>query len=162
VFDKRHPGKGDILVEISGGGKYQNTGRALYFSEQMLKTADPPLMYTNFTKLLRVKSDVIVPKYFFYYWAMLYDLGRTARYEKQPTNIKNFKLEDFLSHETIIYPNDLTEQNLIVEALDELHGELAATETLRTSLLAVRHAALKEILTGSRLGERKEYVPEKK
>lgn len=151
TFENKRPREGDVLVEISGGGKYQNTGRALYFSGSLLAAADPPLMYTNFTKLLRVKPQTVLPKYCFYYWNLLYDLGRTARYEKQPTNIKNFKLEDFLRHEVIAYPLEQAAQEEIIEALDALHEEISTTEALRSRLLAVRHAALKELLMGSRL-----------
>src|SRR2546421_6032722 len=77
---------------------------------------------------------------------MLYDLGRTARYEKQPTNIKNFKLEDFLKHEFIVYPRQPAEQAAIVDALDAVHNELRSVEGARNMLLAVRHSALKELL----------------
>ena len=105
----RQPRVGDILVEISGGGKYQNTGRALYLTDEMFTIANDPVMFTNFTKLLRVDDKVIRPKYFYYQWVHLYDLGRTAIYEKQPTNIKNFKLDDFLKSEYISFPLDLVQ-----------------------------------------------------
>lgn len=146
VFDRKRPRDGDVLVEISGGGKYQNTGRALYVGKSLISVADGALLHTNFTKLLRVDSSKVMPKYFFYYWTMLYDLGRTARYEKQPTSIKNFKLDDFLSHEHIVYPRDKAEQAEIVSALDAVHDELDEWENARNMLLAVRHSALKELL----------------
>jgi type I restriction enzyme M protein len=148
--EKRTPQVGDILVEISGGGKYQNTGRALFLTNETFAAANDPVMFTNFTKLLRVDSNRILPKYFFYHWSLVYDLGRTARYEKQPTNIKNFKLEDFLKSEWIVFPQDLTEQERIVTALDAVHAELRAVEEARNQVLSVRHAALRELLDGSR------------
>jgi type I restriction enzyme M protein len=146
IYQKRRPQPGDLLVEISGGGKYQNTGRVLYLGETLLSDADPPLMFTNFTKALRIKSKYVLPKYVYYYWTLLYDLGRTARYEKQPTNIKNFKLDDFLAHELIAFPVSIKEQQLIVGILDAIHAEIEATDRLRASLLSTRHASLKELL----------------
>lgn len=152
---KRKPQEGDILVEISGGGKYQNTGRALYLTEETFAAANDPVMFTNFTKLLRVDSSIILPKYFFYHWTLVYDLGRTARYEKQPTNIKNFKLEDFLKSEWITFPENLAEQSRIVDALDAINAELAAAEESRFQILSIRHAALREFLGGQRRSGKK-------
>jgi type I restriction enzyme M protein len=153
-FKNRQPRIGDVLVEISGGGKYQNTGRALFFDESLAAEADPPLMFTNFTKLLRVDAKTVLPKYFFHYWSLLYDLGRTARYEKQPTNIKNFKHNDFLNHEFIVFPEDTAVQAKIVEALDQVHAELAYSEEQSRRLQALRHSAMKELLNGALRVER--------
>jgi hypothetical protein len=114
--------------------------------EFLLAEADPPLLHTNFTKLMRVRADVVEPKYVFYYWTLLYDLGRTARYEKQPTNIKNFKLNDFLKHEVIHFPREREIQQSIVAALDAVHSEIAACESLQVGLSSLRLAGLKELL----------------
>lgn len=148
-FEKRQPRNGDLLIEISGGGKYQNTGRAVFLTDEVLSNAEDPVMFTNFTKLLRVNSSMIVPALFAYHWIHLYDLGRTARYEKQPTNIKNFKYRDFLRHEVIAFPRDLDRQAEIVNALDVLHLEIERAEELQHALLGLRHASLKELLGGS-------------
>ncbi len=150
VLKKKQPVEGDILVEVSGGGKYQNTGRAIYLTAATFETANDPVMFTNFTKLLRVSAAKILPRYFFYAWSLLYDLGRTARYEKQPTNIKNFKIDDFLKHEMIVFPVDLGVQAEIVAALEAVHAELDALDAARHQMLAVRHAALKELLSGAK------------
>jgi len=149
-FKTKRPREGDLLIEISGGGKYQNTGRAIYFDDYLVSEPEPPLMFTNFTKLLRIRRGTIEPKYFYYYWVLLYDLGRTARYEKQPTNIKNFKLNDFLRHETITFPESNEEQSTIVQTLDSIHDTIFVGETLTASLEALRHSAMKEILYGIR------------
>lgn len=147
VFERKRPQDGDVLIEISGGGKYQNTGRALYFGKELLAAAPgAAFLHTNFTKLLRIDQSKLVPKYFYYFWTLLYDLGRTARYEKQPTSIKNFKLDDFLKHEFITYPESKDEQREIVATLDAIHQEIADLEAARHLLLAVRHSALKELL----------------
>ena len=146
-FKKKRPLVGDIIVETSGGGKYQNTGRVLFVSQGLLDASDEHVMFTNFTKLLRPRDKMICPKYLYYTWAMLYDLGRTARYEKQPTNIKNFKLDDFLQHEIIIYPEDMEQQLAIVAALDAVHEELDALAHLERLVESLRRATMHEFLT---------------
>jgi hypothetical protein len=147
-FQKKRPRVGDIIVEISGGGKYQNTGRVLFVSDELLEASDEHVMFTNFTKLLRPRDEVIAPKYLYYTWAMLYDLGRTARYEKQPTNIKNFKLDDFLKHEFICYPTEMEQQMAIVAALDAVHQELDALVRLERLVESLRRSTMQEFLTG--------------
>jgi type I restriction enzyme M protein len=147
--EKRSPRQGDVLVEMSGGGKYQNTGRVLFLTDEIFAAANDPVIFTNFTKLLRVDVDTMLPRYFFYAWSLLYDLGRTARYEKQPTNIRNFKLADFLKSEYVSFPEALDEQQSIVDALDAIHAELRTLEEARNTVMAVRLAALREFLSGS-------------
>ena len=147
-FEKRKPQPGDMLVEISGGGKYQNTGRVIYLDKDLLESASLPLLNTNFTRLLRIDRSKVLPKYAFYAWKHLYNLGRTARYEKQPTNIKNFKYRDFLAHEHVVYPLDLNEQARIVEALDALTEEIRLYEHHLLVLESLRHASMTEFLSG--------------
>ncbi len=77
-------------------------------------------------------------------------MGRTARYEKQPTNIKNFKYRDFFAHEQIAYPTDLDEQGRITEALDSLYEEIRLCEMHLLLLESLRHASMAEFLTGIR------------
>ncbi len=151
---KRQLKSGDILVEISGGGKYQNTGRILYLTDETFAAANDPVMFTNFTKRLRVRESIVRPKYFYYQWVHLYDLGRTARYEKQPTNIKNFKLADFLASEFATFPTALDQQDEIIAALDAVHAELDALEDARLQTLSVRHSSLRELLSGFQGTER--------
>ncbi len=147
-YESKKPRIGDMLVEISGGGKYQNTGRVLFFDAQLVEQSDPPLMYTNFTKLFRFESGIVEPKYAYYFWVYLYDLGRTARYEKQPTNIKNFKFNDFIKNESIIFPADINEQKKIISALDSINDEINQVLTHISHLQGLRHSAMTELLRG--------------
>ena len=148
-YERRQPIPGDIIVELSGGSAYQRTGRALYLDETILAAADPPLVHTNFTRRLRVDTSRFVPKYIYYYWELLYDLGRTARYEKQPTNIRNFKLSDFLQSETLRAPRQLEQQGAIVTALDAIHGELFSLSMLEPALMALRHSSMRTFMLES-------------
>lgn len=146
-FQKRRLQPGDILIEISGGGTYQNTGRVIYIDESLLELASLPLLHTNFTRLLRIDTGTVLPRYAYYAWRRLYDAGRTARYEKQPTNIKNFKYADFLAHEHISYPVNLDEQERIVGALDVLDSEIRCHEEHGLHLRGVWHAAMPFLLS---------------
>jgi type I restriction enzyme M protein len=146
-FEKRKLQPEDILVEISGGGKYQNTGRVIYIDGALLQSASLPLLHTNFTRLLRIERSIVLPKYAFYAWKRLYELGRTARYEKQPTNIKNFKYKDFLAHEHVVYPVNLDEQARIAEALDVLYEEIRSYEKHLLILESLWHAAMTDFLS---------------
>lgn len=120
----------------------------IYLDKDLLESASLPLLNTNFTRLLRIDRSKVLPKYAFYAWKHLYNLGRTARYEKQPTNIKNFKYRDFLAHEHVVYPLDLNEQARIVEALDALTEEIRLYEHHLLVLESLRHASMTEFLSG--------------
>lgn len=144
AFDRKQLRVGDLLIETSGGGKYQNTGRVLLIDSRILDAASLPLLHTNFTRLLRVDTSRVIARYVYHCWQRLYDLGRTARYERQPTNIKNFKYRDFMEHEFIMYPLCIEVQGRIADALDAISAELraqeqhaAATETLRRASMGV-------------------------
>ncbi len=143
----KKPREGDLIVEISGGGKYQNTGRLIYF-EKEFEDSEPPLLFSNFTKLLRVDSEKVLPLYVYYYWDFLYLLGRTARYEKQPTNIKNFKLQDFLQSETILYPISKDEQARIANVLRGMNEEITLANELSKILDGIKLTLSRELLEG--------------
>lgn len=141
--------EGDIVTEISGGGKFQNTGRVLYVGKELAE-AGVPMLFSNFTKLLRFDSNRVLPKYVFYFWEYLYLIGRTARYEKQPTNIKNFKLEDFLASERVNFPVSLEKQEEICVLFDGLMAERLAVKELANGLESMQFALFKDLLNGQR------------
>ena len=149
-YDRRKLKPGDLIIEVSGGGKYQNTGRILYISKTLLESAQLPLLYTNFTRRLRVDKDIVIPKYAYYAWKHLYELGKTARYEKQPTNIRNFKYKDFLAHESIMYPKSKTRQREIVNTLDLIVEEGNEINNFQLSLKSLRYAAMSKLLYGEK------------
>jgi type I restriction enzyme M protein len=142
--------EGDIITEISGGGKYQNTGRIIYITKELTETA-PPLLFSNFTRLLRFDSSKVLPKYVYYYWEYLYLIGRTARYEKQPTNIKNFKLDDFLHSETISYPKSKAAQEVICKILDVVIDEQLIIKDLSNELISMQFTLFRDLLNGQRI-----------
>lgn len=132
-YQRKRPKAGDIIVEISGGGKYQNTGRVVLFSHD-LEESLPPLLFSNFTKLLRPNAELVDPGYLFHYWDLLYELGRTAKYEKQPTSIKNFKLKDFLASEVIRFPRSIELQRHMSSILSVVSEEIRNADVMRRDL----------------------------
>jgi len=104
---------GDLIVEISGGSKDQPTGRCLLITEDFLSFVNKPVLYTNFTKRLRVKKDLIDPQWFYWMWRILYQKGLTTRFENQPSGIKNFQIDEFLKDVEIPVPTTKTQQNLV-------------------------------------------------
>lgn len=150
ALNNKRPQEGDIITEISGGGKYQNTGRIIYITKELTET-NPPLLFSNFTKLLRFDSEKIIPKYVYYFWEYLYLIGRTARYEKQPTNIKNFKLDDFLNSETINYPKSKEEQGAICRILDVVIQEQLIIKELSNELISMQFTLFRDLLNGQRV-----------
>jgi type I restriction enzyme M protein len=150
ALNNKRPKEGDIITEISGGGKYQNTGRIIFITKELTET-NPPLLFSNFTKLMRFDSDKILPKYVYYYWEYLYLIGRTARYEKQPTNIKNFKLDDFLTSEMINYPKSKEQQEEICKILDVVIQEQLIIKDLSNELISMQFTLFRDLLNGQRV-----------
>lgn len=138
--------EGDFIIETSGGGKHQATGRVLYVTEEIAE-ANPPVHPTNFTRVLRLDRERFVPRFVYHYWRLLYGLGRTQPYERQPTQIRNFKTANFLANE-LIPELDPGEQARLVRVLDTLEGEELALRWRADALAALHDTALFDVLTG--------------
>lgn len=136
----------DLIIETSGGGKHQPTGRVLYVTAE-LAAADPPLHPTNFTRLLRIGRSEAEPRFVYHYWRLFYRLGRTQPYERQPTQIRNFKLANFLAHELIpdLKPE---EQRRLAAVLDALEAEELLLARRTEALEHLQDAALIDVLCG--------------
>jgi len=98
----------DLVFEMSGGSKNQATGRSVFITKEFLSRYRLPVLYSNFCKRIRVNTEIIDPRFFNLYWNLIYKEGLTARYENQPSGIKNFQLEELISNEVIhIPPKDI-------------------------------------------------------
>jgi len=138
MFEKIKLKSGDILIEISGGSKDQPTGRILFWD----KNESVPIVFSNFVKKILLNTKIVEPKFFFRYWQFLYFKGITRNYEKRTTNIRNFKLKEFLEDEIIPLP-PLTLQQKIVKILDTIQEvvqieekTIEKTKELKKSLMA--------------------------
>lgn len=114
---KRELRPGDIVVEISGGGSDQPVGRTLLIDEAALRTAEAPLICSNFCRQIRVHSEVD-PGFVQLALRYLYFCGGFDEYQTQTTNIRNLNFSAFLGVELPLPP--YAEQVRIVERVREL------------------------------------------
>lgn len=122
-IEKRKLQKGDILVEISGGGPDQPVGRTIYIDEESLKNRSGyPTVCTNFFRLVRL-FDTINSKYINYYLHYFYLKGGTIKMQGGSNNLRNLRFKEYLQSSIPLPP--LTEQNRIADKLDTLFGQLS-------------------------------------
>lgn len=91
---------GDVIIEVSGGGKEVSTGRTMLVTPELLNRFEVKSVCASFCKLIRFKPS-ISPSYAFLFFRDLHKNGLMAKYEVQSTGIKNFKFENFLDKQTI-------------------------------------------------------------
>lgn len=121
--------KGDILLEISGGGPDQPVGRTVLIDDDVLNyKKDLPKVCTNFLRLVRIHQN-IDSRLINHYLQYFYFSGEITKYQGGSNNLRNLKYKDY---ETISIPlPPLSEQNRIVAKLDTLFAQL---ETIKTSM----------------------------
>lgn len=110
---------GDIVIEVSGGGKEQSTGRTVVISDALLAASDEPLICASFCKMVRLDEDVLASSIGYFYLQHLYDEKLIERFEVQSTGIKNFKFELFLDKAEIAVPPEA-----IQERFDRVVGDM--------------------------------------
>jgi type I restriction enzyme S subunit len=126
---KRRLERGDLVVEISGGGAGQPVGRTLLIDDEALARADAPLVCANFCRQMRIHRE-IDPGYVHLALSHLYLAGAFDEHQTQTTNIRNLNFTSFLSGVILPLP-PAAEQARIVEKADEL---LAPVQRARESL----------------------------
>ncbi|MDD5639153.1 MAG: restriction endonuclease subunit S [Candidatus Pacebacteria bacterium] len=142
-FNKLKLEQGDILIELSGGSRDQPTGRILIWRDNLNKNTKN-IIFSNFVKKFKLDYSRIEPEYFYRYWQHLYFLGRTAKYEKRTTGIRNFKYYDFIENEKIPLP-PLSEQKKIVYVLDNIQEVIRTQEKIIEKTKELKKTLLNEI-----------------
>jgi len=105
-LDSRILSEGDIVIEVSGGGKEQPTGRTTYVTGALISRISEPVICASFCKLVRMKAEILRPTIAYLHLQYIYDQRLIEKYEVQSTGIKNFKFEYFLDHELVLVPPD--------------------------------------------------------
>lgn len=121
--------KGDILLEISGGGPDQPVGRTVIIDDEVLNF-EPSIskVCTNFLRLVRIEKN-ISSEYVNHYLQFFYSSGEIVKYQGGSNNLRNLKFKEY---ETIKIPlPPPPEQHRIVAKLDMLFNQL---ETIKTSM----------------------------
>jgi len=142
--------KGDILVEISGGGPEQPVGRTVLIDNTVLSfSKDIPKVCTNFLRLLRT-TDKIDSSFLNLYLSFFYQSGKIRGYQGGSNNLRNLRFNDYLGLDIPVAP--LPEQHRIVAKIEALFSELdKGIESLRTAreqLKTYRQALLKHAFSG--------------
>ncbi|GER94524.1 restriction endonuclease subunit S [hot springs metagenome] len=145
-FEKRKLKVGDILIELSGGGPGQPTGRIFFVTDDFIKKIGEYVIFSNFVKKLIADKNVILPEYFYRYWQFLYQKGRTLVYEKRTTGIRNFKYNDFLKQENILIPK-LQEQRKIAAILSTVQKAIETEGKLIERTKELKKAMMHKLFT---------------
>lgn len=95
---------GDIIYEVSGGGKETPVGRVLMITENVLNTFHGDVICASFCKRMTPNSDAINPLILFYHLEALHKSERIEQYQVQSTGIKNLKFSVLLENEFIATP----------------------------------------------------------
>lgn len=124
--------KGDILVEISGGGPDQPVGRTVVIDDAVFSQQENKnLICTNFIRLAR-PIESVNPVFLNFFLKKFYQSGEVISYQGGSNNLRNLKFNDYLTIDVPLPP--LTEQHQIAEKLDEL---LTQVERLKARLDAI-------------------------
>jgi len=134
----------DIVLEISGGSRTSNqtTGRTLFVTQTTLDRFEEPVIPASFCRLVRVRDDVVVPRYAYFALQEMYNSGRAALYEHHSTGISNFQFEYFLDQELVWLP-PLPEQRAIAHILGTLDDKIELNRRMSQTLEAMARALFK-------------------
>ena len=125
-FQKRRLLKGDIVVEISGGGPDQPVGRTLVIDKPALENAANPLICSNFCRQLRLYPPV--DSHFVNFGLVhQYSKGRFNIFQTETTNIRNLNFSRFLGETEIPLPPTV-EQKRISEQIAALLTQVTCAQ----------------------------------
>ncbi|OGL62858.1 hypothetical protein A2839_02880 [Candidatus Uhrbacteria bacterium RIFCSPHIGHO2_01_FULL_47_10] len=119
-----------ILLERSGGGENKPVGRVVIFGDDVLNDV---YSFSNFTTLLIPKTDLVYPKYLFYFVYFFHLSGKTKNLQKAVTGIRNLEFAKYLEQDVPMpFKNgkpDLVEQKRIADDLDKIQLLQKCTDT---------------------------------
>ncbi len=155
-LDNRALSKGDILIEISGGGPDQPVGRTVLIDRSTeSKLKDHRILCTNFLRLFRPKNFVN-SSWLNTYLSFFYNAGKTIKYQGGSNNLRNLKYKQYERIKVPIAP--LPEQRAIVSKIEQLFSELdngiSNLKKAQEQLKVFRQAVLKKAFE-----DKSSYIP---
>lgn len=113
----------DIIVERSGGGPDQPVGRVCYFEQN-----EGEYSFSNFTSCIRVAdSNVILPKYLFYFLEYYWEMSGTDRIQNQTTGIRNLDYELYKMIKVPMF--SIEEQKQAISIIDQIQLSIFAMKS---------------------------------
>ena len=95
-LDKRQLKKGDLVVEVSGGGPTQPVGRVIVMDEDTLNSSEYPFVCSNFSRQIRLKKETD-PEFVRLSIYLEYLSGKLDQLQTSTTNLRNLNFNNFLS-----------------------------------------------------------------
>ena len=123
--------EGDLVLEVSGGGKEVTTGRNVIISAALLQGSNEPLVCASFCKLLRIDKSKVDPWVLYLFLQHLYAHGVMGKYEVQSTGIKNFQTETFLDEVRVDISPTPTEAESTRDIFELVHQIGLSVEPLK-------------------------------
>jgi type I restriction enzyme S subunit len=150
----------DLVIEISGGGPTQSTGRLTYITDETIKRFENPLICSNFCRPVSIKNKKLLYN-FVYYWNSLYDAGIFFGYEGKTSGIKNLLLDSFISSYYTVVPDD-TVVNKFYDIMENIQAKKQTALAENKKLAELRDWLLPMLMNGQvSVGEAEKAVNEK-
>jgi type I restriction enzyme S subunit len=150
-LEKRELLRGDILIEISGGGPDQPVGRTLLIDHAALNIhKDYPKVCTNFLRLARPYTD-IDSAYLNYYLHSFYLSGEVKNYQGGSNNLRNLKFKDY--NQILIPTAPLNEQSRIADKLDSTLAKVDAAQARLDKIPNILKRFRQSVLAAATSGE---------
>lgn len=100
---KKQLDHGNIIIEASGGSPTQSTGRTVLIRDSILKRADKPIYFSNFSKVIIPKDNHSM--FLYHVLNHLYDQDVFFRYEGKTSGIKNLLLDNMIKRVKFVSPS---------------------------------------------------------
>jgi len=150
-LEKRVLKKGDILIEISGGGPDQPVGRTVLIDAKSLAVKpELPSVCTNFIRLAR-PSAKLDAAYLNYYLKTFYLSGEVTNYQGGSNNLRNLKFKEYSTIPIPFAP--LNEQIRIANKLDSLLAKVGTVQTRLEKIPTLLKRFRQSILAAATSGE---------
>jgi type I restriction enzyme S subunit len=147
AFSSRKLEPGDIVFEVSGGGKDVNVGRSLLVSKRLLTLLGDDVICASFCKLIRTDVGRLSAELMYWYLLECGTNGIVEQYQVQSTGIKNYKFSVFLENEQVALPPPSLQQ-LFSEHVKPLMSQVITSGCQNRNLRRTRDLLLPKLISG--------------